>query len=147
MPISTFTRASCISVSARHVAARKMKWRRWLKRSSRRQGFRPGHRGVYSLDLKADECAILDLAASLGLRLSVFDAPRLEQETPRLSQPSDIVFAEVGCHGVAEGAALAAAGPAATLILPKKRDAHATMAVAIDPTGAHVPQDCRIAAR
>ena len=99
--------------------------------------------GVYSLDLKADECAILDLAASLGLRLSVFDAPRLEQETPRLSQPSDIVFAEVGCHGVAEGAALAAAGPAATLILPKKRDAHATMAVAIDPTGAHVPQDCR----
>ena len=103
--------------------------------------------GVYSLDLKADEYAILDLAASLGLRLSVFDAPRLEQETPRLSQLSDIVFAEVGCHGVAEGAALAAAGPAATLILPKKRDAHATMAAAIDPTGAHVRRIAAIVAR
>ncbi|MGC6484261.1 MAG: precorrin-3B C(17)-methyltransferase [Candidatus Puniceispirillales bacterium] len=99
--------------------------------------------GVYSLDLKADETAILDLAASLGQRLQVFDAPRLEQETPRLSQPSDIVFAEVGCHGVAEGSALAAAGPAASLVLPKQRDAHATMAVALDPTGLFRPEDCR----
>ena len=39
-----------------------------------------------------------------------FDAATLERETPRLRNPSDVVFAEVGCHGVAEGAAMAAAG-------------------------------------
>lgn len=99
--------------------------------------------GVYSLDLKADEGAILDLAETLGHRLCVFDAARLEAEAARLSQPSDIVFAEVGCHGVSEGAALAGAGPDASLIIPKKRDAHATMAVAIDRTGDYRQQDGR----
>ena len=99
--------------------------------------------GVYSLDLKSDETAILDLADAFGHRLNVFDAGRLEQETPRLNNPSDVVFAEVGCHGVAEGSALAGAGPSAQLVIPKQRDAHATMALALDPTGTFQPQDCR----
>lgn len=100
-------------------------------------------RGVYSVDLKADEVAILDAAAAHGTRLQVFTAPRLEDETPRLAQPSEVVFAEIGCHGVAEAAALAAAGPDGLLVKPKIRDDHATMAIALDPTAAYVAEDCR----
>ena len=100
-------------------------------------------RGVYSVDLKADEVAILDAANAMGVRLNVFSASRLEEETPRLAQPSEVVFAEIGCHGVAEAACLAAAGPNAQLIKPKIRDEHATMAIAIDPAANFAPSDCR----
>lgn len=89
--------------------------------------------GVYSLDLKADEPAMQELARWLGVPFRVFDAATLERETPRLANPSDTVFAEVGCHGVAEGAALAAAGPDATLIVPKVKSERATCAIALCP--------------
>ncbi len=62
-----------------------------------------------------------------------FDPARLEAETPRLANPSDRVFREVGCHGVAEGAALAAAGPEGELIVAKTKSARATCAVARAP--------------
>ena len=88
---------------------------------------------VVSLDLKADEAAVLALAVSLGVPARFFDASRLEAETPRLANPSEAVFREVGCHGVAEGAALAAAGPDATLVAPKAKSARATCAVALAP--------------
>jgi len=88
---------------------------------------------VASLDLKADEPAVHAAARDLGVPARFFDAARLEQEAPRLATPSEVVFAEVGCHGVAEGAALAAAGPHATLIVPKRRSARATCAVALAP--------------
>lgn len=89
--------------------------------------------GVYSLDLKADEPAMQELARWLGVPFRVFDAARLEAEAPRLANPSDAVFAEVGCHGVSEGAALAAAGPEATLIVPKVKSERATCAMALCP--------------
>jgi cobalt-precorrin 5A hydrolase/precorrin-3B C17-methyltransferase len=90
--------------------------------------------GVYSLDLKADEPAMQELARWLGVPFRVFDAATLEAETPRLANPSDTVFAEVGCHGVAEGAALAAAGPDAALIVPKVKSERATCAIALSPS-------------
>lgn len=90
--------------------------------------------GVFSLDLKADEAAILDLSSELGVPLRVFDSQQLEAETSRLANPSDVVFAEVGCHGVSEAAALAAAGPEATLIAEKQKTANATCALALSPT-------------
>jgi cobalt-precorrin 5A hydrolase/precorrin-3B C17-methyltransferase len=43
----------------------------------------------------------------------------LEALTPKLKNPSEIVFQEVGCHGVAEGAALAAVGDSGILLVPK----------------------------
>lgn len=89
--------------------------------------------GVFSLDLKADEAAMLDLAAELGVPFQVFSAERLRAETPRLANPSDVVFTEVGCHGVAEAAALAAAGPDATLLAEKQKSANATCALALAP--------------
>ncbi|MFN3144552.1 MAG: precorrin-3B C(17)-methyltransferase [Paracoccaceae bacterium] len=88
---------------------------------------------VATLDLKADEPAVIALARDLGVPLRVFTAAELEAETPRLETPSDVVFAEVGCHGVSEGAALAAAGPEAVLALPKRKSANATAALARVP--------------
>ena len=60
----------------------------------------------------------------------LFDAATLEAETARLKNPSEIVFALTGCHGVAEAAALAAAGQSSALIVPKIKSANATAAVA-----------------
>ncbi len=86
---------------------------------------------VNTIDLKADEVAILDLVADLGVPLRLFDAATLEAETPRLATPSDVVFAEVGAHGVAEAAALAQGGPDATLLVAKRKTANATCALAL----------------
>ncbi|MDA0996885.1 MAG: precorrin-3B C(17)-methyltransferase [Proteobacteria bacterium] len=88
---------------------------------------------VASLDLKSDEAAVVQLAASLSVPARFFDAATLEAETPRLANPSEIVFAEVGCHGVAEGAALAATGPFGQLLVPKLKSARATVALAQAP--------------
>jgi len=85
---------------------------------------------VVSLDLKADEAAVHALAAELGVPARFFPPERLELEAARLANPSEVVFAETGCHGVAEGAALAAAGPESTLLVPKVKGARATIAVA-----------------
>jgi cobalt-precorrin 5A hydrolase/precorrin-3B C17-methyltransferase len=88
---------------------------------------------VASLDLKADEPAVHALAAWLGVPARFFSAAELERESQRLLNPSEVVFAETGCHGVAEGAALAAADPAGELIVPKVKGARATCAVVRSP--------------
>ncbi len=85
---------------------------------------------VASLDLKADEAAVHALARHLGVPARFFDAARLEIETPRLATPSEVVFREVGCHGVAEAAALAAAGAGGRLVVAKRKSAEATVALA-----------------
>lgn len=85
---------------------------------------------IASIASKSEEPALHAVARRLGAPLRFFEAARLEQETPRLQNPSDLVFRETGCHGVAEGAALAAVGAAGDLILPKRRSAHATCALA-----------------
>jgi cobalt-precorrin 5A hydrolase/precorrin-3B C17-methyltransferase len=89
---------------------------------------------VVSLDLKADEAAVHLVAETLGCPARFFDAGTLETEAPRLENPSDVVFAEVGCHGVAEGAALAAVGPEGTLAVAKVKSARATAAIAKSTT-------------
>lgn len=88
---------------------------------------------IASLDLKSDEPAIHAAATRLGVPARFFDAETLEAETPRLATPSDLVFREVGCHGVAEAAALAAAGPDSELVVAKRKSARATCAVALAP--------------
>lgn len=88
---------------------------------------------VASLDLKADEPAMNIVARRLGVPFRVFTAEELEAETPRLQTPSGVVFAEVGCHGVSEGAALAGVGPEGRLIIAKQKTANATCAVALSP--------------
>src|SRR6516164_5681564 len=88
---------------------------------------------IASIDLKAAEPAVHALSRHFGVPARFFDAARLEAEWPRLATPSDIVFRETGCHGVAEGAALAAVGEAGQLILPKRRAERSTVAIALSP--------------
>ena len=88
---------------------------------------------VASIDLKADEPAIIQAAKRLGVPLRVFTAEELNAERPRLANPSDVVKAEVGTHGVSEGAALAAAGPDAVLHIEKNKTTTTTFALAKAP--------------
>ena len=86
---------------------------------------------VSSIDVKSDEAAVLQLAADLGVPARFFTAKELEAQTPHLKTPSEVVYQEVGCHGVAEGAALAAAN--GDLIVEKHKSQRATCAVALSP--------------
>ncbi len=85
---------------------------------------------VVSIDLKADEHGLHEAAHHFGVPVRFFDAATLERESARLITPSDIVFAETGCHGVAEGAVLAACGDEGELIVPKIKSKRATAAIA-----------------
>jgi cobalt-precorrin 5A hydrolase/precorrin-3B C17-methyltransferase len=82
---------------------------------------------VGSLDLKGDEPAMIETAARLGVPYRLFTASELEALTPKLANPSDVVFAEVGCHGVSEASALALAE--GTLVVEKQKTLNATCAV------------------
>jgi cobalt-precorrin 5A hydrolase / precorrin-3B C17-methyltransferase len=94
---------------------------------------------IVSIELKSDETAIHALARHFGVPARFFTASRLAEETPRLATPSEAVYRATGCWGVAEGAALAAAGADGILLVPKRKSTRATIAVAaapgpIDPT-------------
>ena len=82
---------------------------------------------VGSLDLKGDEPAMIETAARMGVPFRVFTAAELEAQTDQLANPSDVVFAEVGCHGVSEAAALALGN--GELVVEKTKTANATCAV------------------
>ena len=85
--------------------------------------------GFASIDLKEDEPAIDALC-----NVRFFSAEELNALAPKLKTPSDYVKAEVGTPGVAEAAALAAAGPDAELIVPKTKSRRATVAIARAPS-------------
>ncbi|MGH6873967.1 MAG: cobalamin biosynthesis protein, partial [Aestuariivirgaceae bacterium] len=93
---------------------------------------------VASLDVKSDEPAIHALATHLGVPARFFSASELNAEAPRLRTPSSVVLREVGCPGVAEAAALRAAGSEAELVIAKAIRGRTTCAIAraaapIDP--------------
>ena len=94
---------------------------------------------VVSVELKLAEPGIHALAASLGVPARFFSAARLLAETERLTERSAAAFRATGAWGVAEGAALAAAGPGGMLVVPKRKSRRATCAVARAP----VPIDAR----
>jgi cobalt-precorrin 5A hydrolase/precorrin-3B C17-methyltransferase len=84
---------------------------------------------VATIDRKKDEAAIDAVAAQLGVRARFFSAAELAAET-RITQASERVLDAVDTTSVAEAAALLAAGPGAKLIVPKRKSAHATCAIA-----------------
>ncbi len=98
---------------------------------------------IVSIALKAGEPALHLLAEEFGVPLRFFSAATLEREAPRLANPSEVVFRETGCHGVAEGAVLAALGsgraapgPGGTLLaLEKQKSRRATCAIGIREEG------------
>jgi len=85
---------------------------------------------VATVDRKAGEPAIVELAAALGVPLRTFPADVLAAVP--VPNPSDVVDAAVGTPSVAEAAALAATRPSssAALVVEKRRSAEATVAVA-----------------
>jgi cobalt-precorrin 5A hydrolase/precorrin-3B C17-methyltransferase len=93
---------------------------------------------VASHEMKSDEPAIHALATELGVPARFFSSATLAAEESRLARPSELVRRLAGTPGVAEAAALAAAGPGGALIVPKTKSARATCALArsltaIDP--------------
>ncbi len=92
-----------------------------------------------SIDAKMDEPAFEAAAERFGVPLRFFTAAELNAFEDRLTEKSEHAFAAVGCHGVAEGAALAAAGANAALRVAKSKSENATCAIAradanLDPT-------------
>jgi cobalt-precorrin 5A hydrolase/precorrin-3B C17-methyltransferase len=88
---------------------------------------------VVSIDLKADEPAVSALARHFDLPLRFFSSAELQSESRRIENPSEIVFRETGAWGVAEAAALLAAGPQSELIVPKTVRGRTTCAIARAP--------------
>jgi cobalt-precorrin 5A hydrolase / precorrin-3B C17-methyltransferase len=85
---------------------------------------------VVSAELKLGEPGIHALAERFGVPARFFSGARLLDETPRLTERSEAAFRATGCWGVAEGAALAAAGPGGNLVVAKRKSRHATCAIA-----------------
>ena len=87
-----------------------------------------------SIDIKADETGLVELAKTIEKPLQVFDRQQLTEEDHLLSTRSDYVFETVGVYGVAESAALhgarALAQAVPELVLVKQKSARATCAVA-----------------
>ncbi|WP_261841412.1 cobalamin biosynthesis protein [Aliamphritea ceti] len=89
---------------------------------------------IHSIDVKADEVGLIELAKTLGKPYQTWDAATLMQMEPLLSMRSEYVFNTVGVYGVAESAALYAAGQitgeAPELVLPKHKNKQATCSIA-----------------
>ena len=88
---------------------------------------------ITSIDLKADELAISEASRALNVPARFFTAQELNQQATRLKNPSDVVMAEVGCPGVAEGGALAAVGGDGQLLVEKIKSGRATCAIGLAP--------------
>jgi cobalt-precorrin 5A hydrolase len=90
-------------------------------------------RALATVDRKADEPALLELADRHGWPLHIFPAAELDA-VPGIETPSAVVQRHVGTRGVAEPAALLGAG-AAALLVPKQiytePDAGRSMTIAI----------------
>ncbi|MBO6277671.1 MAG: cobalamin biosynthesis protein, partial [Pseudomonas sp.] len=91
-------------------------------------------RALASLDLKRHEPGLLQLATELNLELELFSAAQMAEFSPRLSHHSATAFAQTGCFGIAESAALALAaklsGAPAMLLITRKKSSMATFALA-----------------
>ncbi|WP_430309919.1 cobalamin biosynthesis protein [Pseudomonas sp. PONIH3] len=91
-------------------------------------------KAIASIKPKAREPGLLALAERLGLPFICFDSSHLATFEPLLSQRSTIAYAQTGCWGVAESAALALAGRSGTeprLRVPRQGLRGATLALAI----------------
>lgn len=79
---------------------------------------------------KADEPALRDAAAELGVALTLVDDAAMAEAQPRCVTRSPCAERSTGLASVAEGAALAAAGVDGALVLPRIANARATCALA-----------------
>ncbi|KAA0680504.1 cobalamin biosynthesis protein [Azospirillum brasilense] len=80
---------------------------------------------------KRNEAGVAEAARRLALPLQFIDDSALAAAQGRVQTRSTRVEAAVGVASVAEAAALAAAGPGSTLLLPRRSTPRATCALAI----------------
>lgn len=89
---------------------------------------------ISSIDIKADESHLIELAKKLNKPFLTWSKVELSKVESQLSTRSDYIFKTVGVYGVAESAALYSAqeetGQAAELALKKHKNAKATCAIA-----------------
>ena len=81
-----------------------------------------------SVDIKADEQGLLDLAAELNLNLILYSREELDQ-VKHVPTPSVMVKKHLGVNSVCEAAAILGSGMG-TLIVPKHKTQNATIAIA-----------------
>jgi len=100
---------------------------------------------IASIDLKADEVGLIELAARLGKPYDTWSVPDLRTVEDQLSTHSDYVFKTVGVYGVAESAALVSCrqltGQAPELVLNKQKNRQATCAIARSFSNEHTHSD------
>ncbi len=94
----------------------------------------PGLARIATVAGKEGAPAIAGAAAELGVAVAGFGPAELARVA--VPTPSPVVLGALGTPSVAEAAALLSAGPGAELALPKRKSAHATVAVARVPPGA-----------
>ncbi|MFO7713423.1 cobalt-precorrin 5A hydrolase [Desulfosarcina sp.] len=87
-------------------------------------------RALATVDLKADEPGLLNLAQSLNLKVMLFSRDRLKAVV-QVPTPSTLVEKHIGVKSVCEAAALLATNRG-RLIVPKQKTANVTVAVAAD---------------
>ncbi len=105
-----------------------------IEAALRELGAQPGDvRALATVDRRADEPGIVEAARHHRWPLELHPAAALARVA--VPTPSPRVAAHVGTPSVAEAAALLTAG-AAELLVPKRRSAHATCAIAARPPGA-----------
>lgn len=89
---------------------------------------------INSIDIKADEVGLIELAEKLGKPFQTWNVPQLSTMESLLSTRSEYVFNTVGVYGVAESAALYAVqvqtGAPPELVLNKQKTKKATCAIA-----------------
>jgi cobalt-precorrin 5A hydrolase len=85
-------------------------------------------KSIASLDLKADEAGLIELAENLGLALDFYNRQELNR-VKKIQNPSKVVEKHVGVKSVCEAAAILAAGDG-TLIVPKQSTKNVTVAIA-----------------
>jgi cobalt-precorrin 5A hydrolase len=89
---------------------------------------------VNSINIKADEIALIELSLDLAKPFNTWDTAQLGSMESLLSTKSDYIYNTVGVYGVAESAALYGAmnltGDNSELVLNKHKNAKATCAIA-----------------
>lgn len=88
-------------------------------------------RELATIELKKDEPGLVAFASARGLPLRAFSARTINEEAPPFER-SETVFRHVGVYGVAEPAAMLAAG-ARSCVVPKQKRGNVTVAVAVVP--------------
>ncbi len=84
-----------------------------------------------TVDARAAEPGLLAAAARLGVPLTAYGVHELAAQP--VPHPSEAARRALGTPGVAEAAALLAAGPGGELVVGKRKSAQATCAVARRP--------------